>query len=149
MSRDGGRTWAVLSSHGTATIPWGIAAGEGFVVGLDAGLLQTSTLEISTDGGQHWNQATAPFRGRLANRMACRSDGRCVASDGTSLWHGERFGATWSEQANSTPIHEAVNVFYAGDGTLFAVDRMEDPGGTERLLVSSDDGHSWWTVKLP
>ncbi|MDQ6900715.1 MAG: exo-alpha-sialidase [Candidatus Dormibacteraeota bacterium] len=118
LSQDGGRTWEVPQFKATGNIPWAIAAGRAFVVGLDAGPPEPSTLEISADGGHQWNQATPPFPGPLSFRMACQPNGRCVAADGENLWHAESFGATWTLQPTSIAIHEADSVFYAADATL-------------------------------
>jgi hypothetical protein len=58
------------------------------------------SLEISTDGGHQWNQATPPFPGPLSFRVACQPNGRCVAADGENLWHAESFGAHLDVTAN-------------------------------------------------
>lgn len=146
VSHDGARTWTVPSWSATETPSWSILSREALVVGLDTVGQHTSALEISTDGGGHWEATSAPFRGGDGVSMACRPDGHCVASDGVDLWQAQHFGASWSGRAISTPVREAESLFYAADGTLFAVART---GQTDRLLASPDDGHTWRALRLP
>ena len=133
-SRDGGRSWSVLSRLGLADLHV-IRPAHGRVYALDAVL---DGLLVGDPRGRRWSELRTP-RPRMLDLEVDPGDGDyLLASDKESIYRSEDRGRNWRPIARG----RSPRLAWPPGGPVYRAD------SDRRVLVSSDRGVSWKLASL-
>ena len=141
-SVDGGRTWAIVTTAGGASL---FETSSGVIL---AGSRRSNNTGIirSTDRGATWAPSVfvgGPGIAQMANAFLQIPSGRIVAACDDGVAYSDDDGATWTRSALWRDVRYGVyTLARAADGRLWAgLDDGAAPGG--QAYVSADDGVTW------